>query len=328
MAAAAREASNMPKPVYILVGSDSFLQLRNLAQILAEFPVDVQRFDYDGDRAELVTVLDELRGFAMFGIAKVVIIRDADQFIDRFREPLEKYLASNETPAGSLVLRMNSMDSRLKVSKLLAKVGQVIKCISPKTYELPAWISEQARSGHRIKIAFDAAKRLAELIGEDLGRLDNELGKLALSAQGGIITIHDVELSVAFQCEQEMWHMTGEIGSGRVAAALSRWRLLTTLDRSAEFRAVTWLGIWLEKVRKALQMEHEGQSQATISRDLRIYPPNEVPLFMRTAHKLGQRGVAQAIDMLVALDRNIKSGLGDGVNNVERFLIEAGLMLK
>ena len=51
----------MAKPVYALVGDDSFLQLQELARIHAEMPADVQRTDFDGDSAQLAEILDELR---------------------------------------------------------------------------------------------------------------------------------------------------------------------------------------------------------------------------------------------------------------------------
>ncbi len=49
----------MMKPVYALVGTDSFLQLQKLNELLAQMPNDVQRVDVDGERAELAEVLDE-----------------------------------------------------------------------------------------------------------------------------------------------------------------------------------------------------------------------------------------------------------------------------
>ena len=78
----------MLKPVYALVGSDVFLQLQKQAEMLQQAPADAQRIDIDGERAELAEVLDELRSFAMFGGHKLVIVRDADDFVSRFREQL------------------------------------------------------------------------------------------------------------------------------------------------------------------------------------------------------------------------------------------------
>ena len=48
----------MPKPVIALVGDEPFLQLQKLKQIIAQFPANVQRADFDGTRAELSDVLD------------------------------------------------------------------------------------------------------------------------------------------------------------------------------------------------------------------------------------------------------------------------------
>src|SRR5437764_10030259 len=112
----------MAKPVYALVGSDPYLQLEKLREVLRELPQDAQRVDVDGERAELAEVLDELRSFAMFGGAKVVVVRSADAFITRFREQLEEYVA-HPSDSGSLILRLNSLPSNQRISKAIAKVG-------------------------------------------------------------------------------------------------------------------------------------------------------------------------------------------------------------
>ena len=47
--------------------------------------------------------------------------------------------------------------------------------------------------------------------------MDNELAKLALQSDDGKITAEQIATSVAFQREQEMWHMTNELAAGRPA---------------------------------------------------------------------------------------------------------------
>src|SRR5687767_6666896 len=165
----------MTKAVYALVGSDSFLQLQTLGEILKQMPPDTQRVDADGERAELATVLDELRSFAMFGGAKLVVVRDADAFISRFRTQLEDYVA-NPSPSGTLVLRLNSLPGNQKIHKAIAKVGKIEDCNAPS--DVVRWVVDHGKSAHGITIGTDAARLLAELIGNDLGRLDGELAKL------------------------------------------------------------------------------------------------------------------------------------------------------
>src|SRR3954452_12602681 len=111
----------MPKPVYALVGSDAFLQLQKLNEVLKALPKDSQRIDVDGERVELAEVLDELRSFAMFGGAKAVVVSNGEEFISRFREQLETYC---EHPADSatLVLRVNSLPKNQRIYKSINKV--------------------------------------------------------------------------------------------------------------------------------------------------------------------------------------------------------------
>src|SRR5688572_9838784 len=118
------------KPVYALIGSDAFLQLQKLAEILRLMPPDVQRVDVEGERAELAEVLDELRSFAMFGGAKLVVVRDADAFLSPFREQLEEYVAK---PSGSatLVLRLSSLPKNQRIYKAIDKLGGIEPCDPP-----------------------------------------------------------------------------------------------------------------------------------------------------------------------------------------------------
>jgi DNA polymerase-3 subunit delta len=317
----------MVKPVYALVGADAFLQTQRLREILGQLPKDAARIDVDGERAELADVLDELRSFAMFGGGKVVVVGNGDEFISRFREQLETYC---EHPADSatLVLRVNSLPKNQRIAKIIAKSGSIEECAPPSDREIVPWVIGRAKSVHKLTVTPAAAEMLKDLIGDDLGRMDNELAKLALQCEGGKADVGDVQGSVAFQREQEMWHMTDEIAAGHTTAALRRWRQLVQMDSSAEFRAVTWLGMWLEKAIKALAMKQRGANAFQIAKDLRIWPAEKGTAFVQTASRLGEAGLRRALDLLVEVDHQSKSGVGDAAENVERFLLTVGNEMK
>src|SRR4051794_21593483 len=185
----------MPKPVYALVGSDAFLQLQKLNEVLKALPSDVQRIDVDGERVELAQVLDELRSFAMFGSGKLVVVRSADDFISRFREQLEEYVA-HPSDSGTLVLRLDSLPSNQRIYKAIAKTGQIEACNPPK--DLARWVVDHAKV-HKVTIDPQAAAQLTDMIGADLGRLDSELAKLAITTDGKRIEPHHVNEGVSFQ---------------------------------------------------------------------------------------------------------------------------------
>jgi DNA polymerase III subunit delta len=299
-------------PVYALVGSDPFLQLQELAGIIVAIGADAQRMDYDGETAQLADVLDELRCYSMFGggCGKLVVVRNADAFVTRFREQLEDYCAA-PADSGTLVLRLNSLPANQRIYKVIAKNGQIVPCEPPR--DLARWAVEHAKA-HQVTIAPDAAKLLADLVGADLGRLDTEIAKLALYADGGKITADVVADNVAFTREREMWDLTNAMAAGNTAEALRRWRQLIQSDPSAEFRAVTWLGIWLGDVAAVINKSPAANKLSWKYKDA-------FDKFRAGAQAMGKDGHRRALDLLTEIDKQSKSGVGDAASNVERFIL-------
>src|SRR6266850_1735834 len=90
-------------------------------------------------------------------------------------EQVEEYV--EKPSAGSvLVLRVSSLPSNQRIYKYIVANGQVHDCEAPK--KLGEWIINRAKGTHKLAIKPDAAALLLDLIGPDLGRLDNELAKL------------------------------------------------------------------------------------------------------------------------------------------------------
>lgn len=312
------------KPVYAIVGDAPFLQQQALVSVLATLPADVQRIDVDGERASLADVLDELRSFAMFGGSKLVVVRDADDFISNHRSALEDYVEA-PSDSGTLVLRCRSLPANQRIAKSIAKVGQVLKCEPPKERELAGWVRQRAADAHGLKIDADAAELLADLLGLELGRIDNELAKLALTSNGSVTVDAIRHGGVAFQREQQMWSMTDALTAGDPAEAVRRWRQLLQTDSSAAFRAVTWLGLWVEKASRAHDMKRRLRaSDFTIGKELKIWPASNVAPLLQQAERMGEAGLRQALDRLAQLDRRIKTGLADVGPAVERFLVTLG----
>jgi DNA polymerase III delta subunit len=305
----------MLKPVYALVGSDPFLQLQKLREIASELPPDAQRIDYDGETAQLGDILDELQSFAMFGGGtKLVTVREADALITRYREQLEDYV-NKPSSSATLVLRLSSLPATQRIAKAIVKVGAIESCAPPR--DLVRWAIDHAKHAHKITLMPDAAKVLVDYVGADLGRLDTELAKLAIQCDAGKVSLDSVCANVAFTREREMWDLTNALAAGNVGEALSRWRQLLSSDPSTEFRAVTWLGIWLGDIATIVNTgPRSGASQK-----LRWKYKDSFDRFVRNAEALGKDGYAAALDLLTEIDKQSKSGVGDAAENVERFIL-------
>ena len=305
----------MLKPVYALVGSDPFLQLEKLREVAAQLAPDAQRIDFDGETAQLGEILDELQSFAMFGGGtKLVTVREADALITRYREQLEDYV-NKPSSSATLVLRLSSLPATQRIAKAIAKVGAIESCAPPR--DLTRWAIDHAKRSHKITLKPDAAKVLVDYVGSDLGRIDTELAKLAIQCDAGVVSLDSVCTNVAFTREREMWDLTNALAAGNVGEALSRWRQLLSADPSTEFRAVTWLGIWLGDIATVVNTgPRSGASQK-----LRWKYKDSFERFVRNAEALGKDGYAAALDLLTEIDKQSKSGIGDAAENVERFIL-------
>jgi DNA polymerase III subunit delta len=312
--------TSMPKRVIALVGPDIFLQLESLRAIMEQLPKDTTRITIDGETAKIGDVLDELRSYAMFSSSKCVVIRSADDFISNYRPQMEDYV---ESPAEDsiLVLRMNSLPKNQRIYKLIDKHGAIFDCQTPK--DVLTWLVKHAKEVHNLILPLEASDLLVDRIGADLGRLDNELAKLALTCETGKVDAEFIKNSIAFQREQEMWDMTDELAAGRTANCLQRWRHLVRLDSSAEYRAITWLTIWLEKVLNYFAMKDRGMNEFTIGRELKIWPTDKQKPFFQNANALGKPRAQELVKLLAQLDYRSKTGLGETTQNVERFILLA-----
>lgn len=310
----------MPKPIYALVGEDNFLQVQHLQAIIKSLPAGLQRTDFDGQTAELAEVLDELRSFAMFGDGKLIVIRQTDEFISRFREQVENYLAE---PAenSTLVLRFTTLPKTQRVYKLIDKIGTIQSCEPPPAAALPGWIQKHAQQAYGLQLQTDAAQTLAEMIGGDLGRLDCEIAKLAIIADANKkLSAKDLVGHVVFQREQEMWALTNALAEGQSADAITRWRQLLQTDNSTEFRAVTWLTMWLTDVQYVIAAEQAGARPDF--KKLWRYRGDALTKFLNNCRHLGPAGLHRAIEELTLIDRQNKSGIGQASTNIERYILD------
>lgn len=306
----------MDNGIVVIVGADAFQQAEALADVTRKVGTSAQRVDFDGETADLVDVLDEVRSFAMFASSKLVVVRNGEELISRFREPMESAFETL-VPSGVLVLRVKSLNKTWRISKQLAKIGTIIECAVPR--DLAAWCVARAKSHHKLALPLDAARELADRIGDDLGKLDMELGKLALASSDGKATVGMVAGSVTFQREQEMHAMTHALARGDTKQALIRFRQLMNTDPAAEFKAATWLTLWLADVDFALRSPAAARGKLQWK-----YKGPAMDEFFATAKAMGTSGVKRALELLADADRRGKSGLGELETLIERFIVAVG----
>src|SRR5581483_5389096 len=194
------------------------------------FGEDAEPFGYSsypGDKTALATVLDELHTIPFLGSQRLVVVEAADPFVTKYRAALEAYVAA-PSKNGTLVLEVKSWPANTRLAKLIDEDVTVV-CKAPAAYRLPQWCVRWAAKQHDKELSLHAAQLLVELVGTEMGLLDQEILKLAIYVgDHKRIDVDDVDKRVGCSRIENTWKVFDAIGSGQAKEALS------ILDRAIE----------------------------------------------------------------------------------------------
>ena len=222
----AHPANHPPKSVCVVFGDDAYLKRQAVSAIrhsvLTTDDAELSLCKTDGTEAMLRDVMDELSTISMFSDGqRLVIVEDADSFVSRFRSELEDYVRKPKT-SGILVLVVSTWAANTRLYKMVAETGLQIDCKTPGTAAVAKWLSATARN-NGARLGAGAADQLLEIVGTDLGLLDQEISKLALIAgQGEEITPTMVKDTVGGWRARTGWEMLDAACEGRSADALEQ----------------------------------------------------------------------------------------------------------
>jgi DNA polymerase-3 subunit delta len=214
-----------PGPVCVIFGEDPFLRRETLCrlreQVLGSGDGDFSLSVFDGRTAELPEVIDRLATVAMFGEGKrLVVVEEADPLVSRYRPELEEYVARPKS-TGLLVLQVKSWPANTRLYKAVASQGLQVDCSPPAPARLTRWLTAWARKVHGVQLTASAADLLVEMIGPELGLLDQELAKLALTTDPRQkITAQAIHRSVGSWRAKTTWEMLDAALGGDVRGAL------------------------------------------------------------------------------------------------------------
>jgi DNA polymerase III delta subunit len=335
----AAASSPSSSPIIVLAGEELFLRNEELSSIRQAIFGDedpgmgLVRMDPASLGPEpMAAILDEVRTPSMFAPRKMVMVEPADPLFkksefdapDRLgnREILENYLES-PVEGSTLVLVVESWLKTTRLHKALSKLGGVRLCEHIKEHQAAVWIIARARDAYHKDIDAVAAGKLAELIGPDLQRLDNELAKLALyEPDAPRITSSAVDALVGFQHEQQIWDMINALAARDATTALEKIEELWSPGSKIEYTATGAVFSWLHQVLKARELIDRRLPDAQIGRELKLWPPERAQQVLKLARSWGLDGAARWSEAILKMDVANKSSLGEPRRNLEKFVVE------
>jgi DNA polymerase-3 subunit delta len=208
------------RPAYLLTGTDRPKVMRALGRLRARFGQEgVETLSADSASGEDAAAA--LNALGLFGGGRLVVVETAERWKKTDVEAIRGYLA---TPAPGAVLALLTheapRDSAL-ADVIAAGGGEVLRYDVPKPKDPSVWVrGEFARV--EAQVSEDAAKRLVEIVGDDVTVLACEIEKIAAWAAGEQVGPAEIDLlAVPAAGEAPMWALSDAWGSRDVAAVLA-----------------------------------------------------------------------------------------------------------
>ncbi len=294
-------------PVAVLSGGQRHLKQSVLAVLkqIVTHDDDTSLTTFTGRDADLQSVTDELRTISMWGDRRLVIVDDADEFVTKFRGQLEKYV---DKPAKKsvLVLNVKSWPKTTKLAKLVAASGLDVDCSELKGPQLLKWLQDTARDTYQQSLAREAAVLLVELVGEELGMLDQELSKLASYVGAGAkIGFEDVQKLVGGWRTETTWAMTDAVRDGDLAFAINALDQLLTAGEASQ-KLLGGISFVFKKFAQATDLSRSSPLDQAL-RQSGVFPQAVGPS-QSYLRRIGRSKAEQILNRLLSTDTGLKGG--------------------
>jgi DNA polymerase III subunit delta len=263
------------KPVYFLMGEEPYF-IDHVTDYITENGLAGSEKSFNqlvlyGRDTDMNTIISSARRYPMMASRQVIIVREAQQM--RNLEGLESYLGA---PMASTVLvlayKYKKLDKRTKLAKLLAERSVMLESDKLREDKVPAWITGYLKD-RNYQIDHKSATLLVDFLGNDLGRIGNELDKLLLIIPAGSTSISAdlIEKNIGISKDYNNFELTKALASGDVMKANRIVRYFSNNPKNNPF-ILTLSSLFYYFAKVLLFHGIPDKSKENVSRELGINP--------------------------------------------------------
>ena len=209
------KAKNFEK-IYFLHGEEAYY-IDAITDAIIENALEEHERDFNqtiiyGRDADALSLISEAKGYPMMAQRRLVVLKEAQDFTRKMEELLPYFEDPNDQTIFVINHKYKKYDSRKKALKAAAKNGIVFKSDKIPDYKLPDWISAFVKS-KGFGISSKACMLLAEFLGDDLSKINNEIGKLEILVEKGT-TINEVHIeeNIGISKDYNVFELTNAFG--------------------------------------------------------------------------------------------------------------------
>ncbi len=291
------------KPVYLICGSDWPKVDAAMARLRARFPEEsIEQLSIGDEGVDVVAACNALD---LLGGPRLVLVRGVEALAEAEGEAIAAYLSS-PTPETCLALfGGGGLDPKSALVRAVDAAGESRFFDAPDRKQAADWVVKRFGS-EGVTCPLPVARRLVELVGEDMGDLAPEVEKLVVFARGEPPEVEDVEALVPPQIEIKPWEITDAWGRRDSATMIAL--AVADIDAPGDVsRVVAQLSAHVRKVWRAASLLERGATQGDVAKELGMKPYPAQKLVAQ-AQRFGAAELGGAIVRLSQLDLAVKGG--------------------
>jgi DNA polymerase-3 subunit delta len=263
------------KPVYFLMGEEPFF-IDLIADFLAEHVLTAEERSFNqlvlyGRDTDMKMIVSSARRYPMMASRQVIIVREAQQL--KNMEGLESYLTAI-MPSTVLVFayKYKKLDKRTKLAKLLAEKSVLLESDKLREDKVPAWIMGYLKE-RDYRADQKTATLLVDFLGNDLGKIGNELDKLMLVVPSGSkeITADLIEKNIGISKDYNTFELTRALATGDLVKSGRIVRYFATNPKNNPF-ILTIASLFYYFAKVLLYHGLADKSKENVARELGIHP--------------------------------------------------------
>lgn len=260
--------------------------------------------DFSSEEYEIAAAVDSAQTPPMFTTKRVVVARGIGRFSTSEIESLLGYL-TQPCPTTHLILTTGGGTVGKKIVDAVKKVGDVIESGAPSGKARMGWVNERLADAP-VKLDGRAIQRLAEHLGDDLGRLNGILEILsAVHGEGVRIGVDELEPFLGAAGTGAPWDLTDAIDRGDTSAALDQ---LNRQMEAGERHPLQVMGSLQSHFLRMLRLDGAGcRDENDAAKALGLtgstFPAKKA---LGQSKRLGSTGIARAVELLAQADLDLR----------------------
>jgi DNA polymerase-3 subunit delta len=295
--------------VHLLTGDDESILRSKAHDIVVQLVGDGERSlmvdEFEGEEYELRQAVDAAQTLPFLTERRVVVARDVGRFNADDPTSLLGYLDNPLDTTELVLVAGGGRLSKKLTDGVKAGGGTVVNTTPPnRARDRQTWVRTEAEE-HGIRLDGAAAARIAEQLGDDVGRLEGILSVVRSTYGEGVkVSAADIEPFLGEAGGVPPWDFTDAIDAGQTAKALT---LMARMIHGGERHPLQIMAILHGHYGKLARLDGvDARSENDAASAMGIKPGYPAKKALANYRRLAGGGVQRAIQLLAKADSDLR----------------------